>query len=208
MKTLLLVFTTFCISVTSLSQSKNGKLFISIWNTYRLSNDLSKVYCDGQHTKTVKLSPNKIFHVMSINKNGDTSYHDAVASGSIKIIPKYHDKNTSLIFSESFTFKNSIGESIYFDSLCISDIFTKLIQSNDYSGILLSNRKFYIDVITSITDDFSKTKYSISLYEVLDIDNKTITEDYGCIIFKDDYSKYSKISVDPKNKKNLSPNSK
>jgi len=203
MKTLLLIFVSFCISITSLAQSKNGKLFIDIWNTYRISNDLAKVYCDCQHTKTVKLSPNKIFHVMSINKNGDTSYHDAVASGAIKIIPKYHDKNTSLIFSESFTFKNSIGESIYFDSLCISDIFTKLIQSNDYSGILLSNRKFYIDVVTSITADFSKTKYSISLYEVLDIDDTNISEDYGCTIFQDEYSKYSKISVDAKNKKKL-----
>jgi len=157
--------------------------------------------------------------------DGDTSYGNYVAAGTQKYIPKYHDENTSLILTETLSTRQYNGFVViedrlpknwstkkdfdahkYMDSLYIQDLFDGLVNSELYSGIFISNRKFYVDFKFSIDEDLHGMKYTLKLYEVVDASALNLPADYGCTIWpEENIEELKPLMVDPKTKKLLYP---
>ena len=206
------------------SQFINEIQFRSIWNKYRVDNDLDKLSCDFQSKTHKQLTPNYKLCAFHVNNNNDTVYYDHIIGGDEKFIPKYHDKNSTLLFKESFNTKEWNGivlledelpknyRSIknfnaqrYIDSIYIQKFFNSIIESEQYGGILKSNRKFYIHCQSFIDDNFASKTFYLEVYEVLDVTGLNIPADYGYTVFHADMRYLKPYMVDRKTKKLLYP---
>jgi hypothetical protein len=217
--TLLLVL----ISISSISQNKIESEVISILNKYRIESGVDKSHSYTQSHKVTKLTNNSSILIFGVSPTGDTTYHDIVIGGDTKHVPKYHDKNTVLLIADSLTTKDYNGVVVldnelpsnwkcnknfdphsYMDSLFIQKLFNSIIISDDYSGILLSSRNFYIDCSAHINDSY-ETNYYIKIYEILDTKGLNIPSDYGSEIIHENTSYLKPMMVDRKTKKVLYP---
>ena len=224
MKKLVLAIAVSLVSFVVTSQNNVTVELVSIWNKYRKDNGLGKSNCKFQSHKVVQVTPNQQFFVMCFDAHQDTSYVWAAAAGAVKFIPKYHDKNTSLILTETFSTrkyngfvvienrlpknwrtKSGFDAHAYMDSLYIQDLFDGLVNSELYSGLFLSNREFYIDFDFSIDEDLQGIKYTLKLYEVVDVSDLHLPADYGHIFFASEIDSYKVFALDPKTKKLLYP---
>jgi hypothetical protein len=161
---------------------------------------------------------------MRVDEKKDTLYHWATAAGAEKYIPKYHNKNTSLILTETFNtreyngfvaienrlpknWRSKSGFDAYadMDSLYIQDLFDGLANSELHSGLFLSNREFYVDFNFSIDEDLQGKKYTLKLYEVVDATDLHLPADYGHSFHAGDIELLKKYALDPKTKKLLYP---
>ena len=208
-------------SLFSIAQSGVEKQFEAIWQKYRKAEGFSKAKCNYQSFKVVQLTPDKIIPII----HSDSSYGNYVAAGAEKYIPKYHDKNIELLFTISFNTKEWNGVMIqekdmpknwrskkgfdayeYTDSLNIQKLFDKIIQSESYGGIMLTERKFYVNFEAHIDDNFSGRTYTLNLYEVVDVSALNLPADYGCKIYKEENIEELKpLMINPKTKKLLYP---
>lgn len=211
-------------SLFSIAQSGVEKQFEAIWQKYRKAEGLPKANCNYQSFKVVHVTPDKIIPIRCIT-DGDTSYGNYVAAGADKYIPKYHDKNIELLFTISFNTKEWNGVVIqekdmpknwrskkgfdahkYTDSLNIQKLFDKIIQSELYSGFMLTERKFFVNFEAHIDDNFSGQTYTLNLYEVVDVSALNLPADYGCKIYKEEnIEKLKPLMINPKTKKLLYP---
>ena len=224
MKKLVLAIAVSLVSFVAVAQNGVSKELMSIWNKYRKDNGLSKANCKFQSYKVVQVTPNQQFYIMCFDANRDTSYAWATAAGAAKFIPKYHNKNTSLILTETFSTREYNGFVVienrlpknwrtkkdfdayaYMDSLYIQDLFDGLVNSELYSGLFLSNREFYVDFNFSIDEDLQGKKYTLKLYEVVDATDLHLPADYGHSFHAGDIDIYKEIARDPKTKKLLYP---
>lgn len=224
MKKLVLAIAISLVSFVVVPQNGVSKELMSIWNKYRKDNGLGKADCKFQSYKVVHVTPDQQFYVMWVDEKKDTSYHWATAGGAEKYIPKYHDKNTSLILTETFSTrqyngfvvlenrlptnwrtKNGFDAHTYMDSLYIQDLFDGLVNSELYSGLFLSNREFYVDFNFSIDNDLQGMKFTLKLYEVVDATDLHLPADYGHSFHAGDIELLKKDALDPKTKKLLYP---
>jgi len=224
MKILLLAIALNIVNFAALAQNGVSKELMSIWNKYRKDNGLGKANCKFQSYKVVQVTPDQQFYVMWVDEKKDTSYHWATAGGAEKYIPKYHDKNISLILTETFSTrqyngfvvienrlptnwstKNGFDAYAYMDSLHIQDLFDGLVNSELYSGLFLSNREFYVDFDFSIDEDLQGMKYTLKLYEVVDAKDLHLPADYGHTFFASEIERYKIFALNPKTKKLLYP---
>jgi len=224
MKKLVLIIGLVALSFVSNAQNGVSQQFEAIWQKYRKAEGLPKANCNYQRFKVVHVTPNKIIPMRFIT-DGDTSYGDYVAGGTEKYIPKYHDKNIDLLFTISFNTKEWNGVVIqekdmpknwrskqdfdpheYTDSLNIQKLFDKIIQSELYGGIMLTERKFYVHFEAHIDDNFSGKTYTLNLYEVVDASALNLPADYGCTIWPaENIEELKPFMINPKTKKLLYP---
>jgi len=224
MKKLVLAIAVSLVSFVASAQNNVTVELVSIWNKYRKDNELDKANCKFQSHKVVQVTPNQQFFIMCFDANQDTSYVWAAAAGAVKFIPKYHDINTSLILTETFSTrkyngfvvlenrlpknwrtKSGFDAHAYMDSLYIQDLFDGLVNSELYSGLFLSNREFYVNFDFSIDEDLQGIKYTLKLYEVVDVSDLHLPADYGHIFFASEIDSYKVFALDPKTKKLLYP---
>jgi len=224
MKKLVLAIAVSLVSFVVVPQNGVSKELMSIWNKYRKDNGLGKANCKFQSYKVDQVTPNQQFFIMCFDANQDTSYVWATAAGAQKYIPKYHDKNISLILTETFSTreyngfvvienrlpknwrtKNGFDAYAYMDSLHIQDLFDGLANSELYSGLFLSNREFYVDFNFSIDQDLQGMKFTLKLYEVVDATDLHLPADYSHSFHAGDIDIYKEIALDPKTKKLLYP---
>ena len=224
MKKFVLAIAVSFVSFVAIAQNGVSKELMSIWNKYRKENGLGKANCKFQSYKVVHVTPNQQFYVMWVDEKKDTLYHWATAAGAEKYIPKYHNKNTSLILIETFNTREYNGFVVienrlpknwrsksgfdayaYMDSLYIQDLFDGLVNSELYSGLFLSNREFYVDFNFSIDEDLQGKKYTLKLYEVVDATDLHLPADYGHSFHAGDIELLKKYALDPKTKKLLYP---
>ena len=224
MKKLVLAIAVSLVSFVAVAQNGVSKELMSIWNKYRKDNGLGKANCKFQSYKVVHVTPDQQFYIMFFDANRDTSYGWATAAGAEKYIPKYHNKNTSLILTETFNTREYNGFVVienrlpknwrtkkdfdahaYMDSLYIQDLFDGLVNSELHSGLFLSNREFYVDFNFSIDNDLQGMKFTLKLYEVVDAADLHLPADYGHSFHAGDIDIYKEIALDPKTKKLLYP---
>ena len=224
MKKLVLAIAVSLVSFVATSQVGITAELMSIWNKYRKDNELGKANCKFQSYKVVQVTPTQQFYVMWVDKKQDTSYHWATVGGAEKVIPKYHDKNTSLILTETLHTRDYNGYVVledrlprnwrtiddfdahtYMDSLYIQDLFDGLSNSELYGGLFLSNREFYVDFNYDMDADFQGKTYTLKLYEVVDVSDLHLPTDYGHTFFASQVDDAKVIARDPKTKKLLYP---
>ena len=224
MKKLVLAIAVSFVSFVAIAQNGVSKELMSIWNKYRKDNGLGKANCKFQSHKVVHVTPNQQFYVMWVDEKKDTLYHWATAAGAEKYIPKYHDKNISLLLTETLNTrkyngfvvlenrlpknwrtKDDFDAHAYMDSLYIQDLFDGLVNSELYSGLFLSNREFYVNFDFSIDEDLQGMKYTLKLYEVVDATDLHLPADYGHTFFASEIDSYKVFALDPKTKKLLYP---
>lgn len=225
MKTLILIIS---IIFSNLAISQKGFSlyefdFISIWNNYRFDNNIDQVNCFSQDLRIEQVTPSIKALVMFPNGK-DTTYSDFIFSGTTRYIPKYHDKNTKLLISESIEspmwdqisdsrlpndyysnpkkYKN-FNLSKYCDSLYLQDLFNNIKNLEIYQGVLLNSTNIYISATSEIIKNGSVVKYTVKLFEILDSTSFNLPEDYGStIVLGDRYtSKWAKYAVDRKTHK-------
>ena len=214
---LAICFIAFGMSVTA--QDVLGKTFRSIWNQYRLENNLPKLNCDFKEFKTVQLTQDTSVYVYYTDGK-DTTYGYYVMSGDEKIIPKYHELNTKFLFSETldtiwdmsdyFTEKTDTSWSLVKhmqnqDSTLLVELYKKISRNSLRNEIINSDRSFLIISQREKKMAEMKVAYTLDFYEVLDVTALHLPEDYGSTIRRHDHTDIKAIMVDPKTKKLLYP---
>ena len=224
MKKFLLAIAVSFVSFVATSQVGISAELMSIWNKYRKDNELGKANCKFQSYKVVQVTPNQQFYVMWVDEKKDTLYHWATVAGAEKVIPKYHNKNTSLILKATLTQRDYNGQVVledrlprnwrsiddfdahaYMDSLYIQDLFDGLVNSELYSGLFLSNREFYVDFDYNMDADFRGKSYTLKLYEAVDATDLHLPADYGHSFYPSQVDDAKVYARDPKTKKLLYP---
>jgi hypothetical protein len=224
MKKLVLAIAISFVSFVATSQVGISAELMSIWNKYRKDNELGKANCKFQSYKVVQVTPNQQFYVMWVDEKKDTSYHWATVGGAEKVIPKYHNKNTSLILRETLHTRDYNGYVVledrlprnwrsiddfdahaYMDSLYIQDLFDGLANSELYGGLFLSDREFYVDFDYNMDADFQGKTYTLKLYEMVDVSGLHLPADYGHSFFASEIERYKVFALNPKTKKLLYP---
>jgi len=219
MKKLVLTMCFIAIGIKVTAQDILGEKFRSIWNQYRIENNLPKVNCNFKEFKTVQLTPDTSVFVYHIDGN-DTTYGYYVLGGDEKIIPKYHELNTKFLFSETldtiwdmtdyFTEKTDATWSLVKhmqkqDSILLIELYKKISINSLHNEIINSDRSFLIVSQREKNMEEMKASYSIDFYEVLDVTALHLPDDYGYTIRHEDDTDIKPFMVDPKTKKLVYP---
>ena len=217
MKTIAIAFFATVFSLSVFSQNQIENIFLGIWNNYRFNNRLTVAFCDFQQYQKVYLSENYEVIVYSLDENRDTVYTRTTCTGDSKKIPRYHDKNTSLLFQVIDSnriddsnlpeiYKKYVSSeeysraSDYLDSLQLSQAFQKMLSIDEYKEIILSNRYLYFHIKALQSKDTQTL--TISFFEILDSNLSLVPAEYGATkVSKGNFERLKPYIVDEFTKK-------
>jgi len=222
MKPAILLIFSLAISTFANSQLYTNSVFLNIWKDYRSSISSANLSCDIQHYRGMDITRKYHPMIYTVEKNGDTTYKYVECTSDQKIIPTYHDKNTSKLFKETYSipldtiyndsklpvnhiFSLPIDARRYLDSLAFVKVFNFLISSPEYGSILSSNYNFYLSLSKVVSPDQLNMEYTVQVFEILD-DTHELSSEYGAVYVKGNFEKLKPYIVDEFTKKLRYPN--